>query len=71
VCVCVCVCVCCVLFVVCLYVFRFSFCTGDVYVDFSTACVKFIDAIVSDTGTNAEKFVSYLAQMPIVKFYAE
>ena len=32
------VCVC-VSFVVCLCVFRFSFCTGDVYVDFSTACV--------------------------------
>ena len=29
------VCVC----VVCLCVFRFSFCTGDIYVDFSTACV--------------------------------
>ena len=25
--------------VVCLCAFRFSFCTGDVYVDFSTACV--------------------------------
>ena len=25
--------------VVCLCTFRFSFCTGDVYVDFSTACV--------------------------------
>ena len=29
----------CVSFVVRLFVFRFSFCTGDVYVDFSTTCV--------------------------------
>ena len=37
------VCVC-VSFVVCLCVFRFSFCTGDVYVLQYCVCVQFIDA---------------------------
>ena len=62
------------LFVVCLCVFRFSFCTGDVDVDFSTACVQSLLMLIVSLGTWYMQEVcttSYLVQMPIAEFYAK